>query len=888
MYGGGPLGGAPYGADAGGEHTPPEVPFGASLLGMSSASATPVVPVYWVLTTALPEVAVSKHVAPLQPAFQTSPVHLEQPVFDRQAPQPGKTFQVSALLQSPQVAGDAAYQVVMLAAESAISTSAEADVAGTSAATATADRHTYLRAQAAGTSAASLWLGEWIEADVQGRATATAAPDLSIRRRIKVRYRFNAPPGDRFYLRFAREEDGSGYTSVSGRADTQWAEMEVFSVLRAGRFTLQVEYARPANSPTTGYEFAVYIDALTITDSQGVRIEGFESETPVLSRTGTWTRTTEVAYEGSYSLKSPPTAPDQTSTTTFTFELRDEYHGVLPPGCTFWAKADTLALPDGSPVTSLPMGQHFQPPLAASGGAPTFVASAPALGGQPALRFAASEALVGRTPQRSPVYTAFVVYVAEDVSTARMALHVGTSRDIGHGIASRRDDTHSIGVLHGGYGSPWRGTELTPEAGRAEIIAAEHAGNTGNGTLRIWRAGGAGTPQWVGSTSGVQVPFSDSATGVWLGADGGADRRFQGLIAEALVFDRALPDAERDQVLRYLAEKYKIATTFSDGSEFPYGLLRASARGVATATATVLPTPPPPTGIIGGHHCPSRQVQLAWKNPCAGGDDLSLPFDYAVIRYFWDISGGRDLDTRTAVVGFGLDNQDVGWARNRSVGGGVLQWASDNTNVGYEAVLVDFPKLRELDPTAAEARIRMRAFWYAVANDRNFHIQFTTYRGGTMAPSGYNYVNHGGEQVQDIWVQRYAPTQISTNVDGDPMGFLVFDYTTGTAWIEDDEISAPPPPENCGLYLYDVAYRIPGETEMRVLASGVPGFSYTVPDGTFPPGVYDFFVRRSDWQLSLWSQVSVTVGVCATATWDCVQRRLIVTWGNPCAEGAHG
>ena len=103
---------------------------------------------------------------------------------------------------------------------------------------------------------------------------------------------------------------------------------------------------------------------------------------------------------------------------------------------------------------------------------------------------------------------------------------------------------------------------------------------------------------------------------------------------------------------------------------------------------------------------------------------LLEPFDFLVIKYKWPQTGGKDLDTRTAIVGSSdgaINGQDVGWNRGliydatkRYIGDKndpYLLWGGDNTGSGGESVLINFKKLSEdlPDPTF---EIRLRAFFY--------------------------------------------------------------------------------------------------------------------------------------------------------------------------------
>lgn len=164
--------------------------------------------------------------------------------------------------------------------------------------------------------------------------------------------------------------------------------------------------------------------------------------------------------------------------------------------------------------------------------------------------------------------------------------------------------------------------------------------------------------------------------------------------------------------------------------------------------------------------------------------DALAPFDFAVIRYRWD-TGGRDLDTRTALINTGgiYDGVDLGWSRG-TASGTYLRWAGDNTgNPGAEAVAVDFPQLAVGYPALVTIDIRLRAFWYGDRYSGDFIIEFQTFLGGAMQQSGTDWVNVGGALVQTLSVDRNSVTQQSLDINGDPMGVLRYTVATKTGEI---------------------------------------------------------------------------------------------------------
>lgn len=147
-------------------------------------------------------------------------------------------------------------------------------------------------------------------------------------------------------------------------------------------------------------------------------------------------------------------------------------------------------------------------------------------------------------------------------------------------------------------------------------------------------------------------------------------------------------------------------------------------------------------------------------------------FDFAVIRYIWDGNGGIDLDTRTRIINPSR-NIDVGWSRAVS-DGAYLFWNGDNTGSGVESVLLNLKQLKQDFSNQNNFEISLRAYWYSQKNTGNFSIQFESYKGGTMQPNGFDYVNVGGHSVQSMTLNANVQHQQNSNNDGVEVGRLTY------------------------------------------------------------------------------------------------------------------
>lgn len=200
-------------------------------------------------------------------------------------------------------------------------------------------------------------------------------------------------------------------------------------------------------------------------------------------------------------------------------------------------------------------------------------------------------------------------------------------------------------------------------------------------------------------------------------------------------------------------------------------------------------------GVMGDPVCSSSADVECIMPPPPTGPNVLEPFDFAVVRYRWWGDGGKDLDTRTGFIGLDpkYDGVYVGWARGYELPPTppyLLHHGRDNTQSdAAEAVLVNFPEIRKQYPGILQTSIALRAFWYEARSSGNIELEFATYAGGVMIQDGTNFINEGGRLVQRISYGVNVVVQTSSDIDGQFLGTLVYDFRTDTARI----LISPPP-----------------------------------------------------------------------------------------------
>ena len=134
--------------------------------------------------------------------------------------------------------------------------------------------------------------------------------------------------------------------------------------------------------------------------------------------------------------------------------------------------------------------------------------------------------------------------------------------------------------------------------------------------------------------------------------------------------------------------------------------------------------------------------------------------DYIVIRYKW--TTGSDLDSHTRITNSSntnISNYAVGWYAsgsyipidNPNEQTNLMNWAGDNQGTGQESILINVSNMKEIytSDLPNTVNIELRCGWWGSIGD-DVYIQIDGYKNGTMHPSGFEYVNIGGELKYSI------------------------------------------------------------------------------------------------------------------------------------------
>lgn len=164
-------------------------------------------------------------------------------------------------------------------------------------------------------------------------------------------------------------------------------------------------------------------------------------------------------------------------------------------------------------------------------------------------------------------------------------------------------------------------------------------------------------------------------------------------------------------------------------------------------------------------------------------DNDIMDFDFAVLRYRWGESAGKDLDTRTFIKTPNRSENIVGWDKlDNDLN--YLIWNDDNLGNGVESVLIDLKSIITDHPNESIIEISISAFWYSLVRSGDLRIEFVSYKDGAMVPDGFDWINIGGTQVQTLFVDSNTQLlEFNKDTPGQPIALFTFNNDTKTGSI---------------------------------------------------------------------------------------------------------
>ena len=139
----------------------------------------------------------------------------------------------------------------------------------------------------------------------------------------------------------------------------------------------------------------------------------------------------------------------------------------------------------------------------------------------------------------------------------------------------------------------------------------------------------------------------------------------------------------------------------------------------------------------------------------------------------------------------------LGWNRQTQwpqSGTPILKWGGDNTGQGYESVLVNLVRFKQLYPSETTIVVDMRAFWFGETGTNPVNVAATMYKGGTITgPSSYTFGNSGYSELKVInsVAKTITLNTTSAGTAGDRVATLTYDLTTNSGIFNNNDTTTP-------------------------------------------------------------------------------------------------
>lgn len=207
-------------------------------------------------------------------------------------------------------------------------------------------------------------------------------------------------------------------------------------------------------------------------------------------------------------------------------------------------------------------------------------------------------------------------------------------------------------------------------------------------------------------------------------------------------------------------------------------------------------------------------VVITDSNGCTIQASLTLgqsatKFDADWIMVSYEFTDGTDLDTRTriAIPDIGQDTQPeyLGWSCLTvypTSGTPILAWGYDNTGTGFESVLIDLVRFKQLYPLETEFTIDLRGFWYGAQGFNPVNAGVTLWKGGIPVKNGcialgtpYCWTNPTAAFTKTIdsvpKVVTLKPISNKGQSPGERIATMKYNLTTFVAILDNNDITTP-------------------------------------------------------------------------------------------------
>lgn len=204
-------------------------------------------------------------------------------------------------------------------------------------------------------------------------------------------------------------------------------------------------------------------------------------------------------------------------------------------------------------------------------------------------------------------------------------------------------------------------------------------------------------------------------------------------------------------------------------------------------------------------------IEITDSNACTASTTVTLGqtatrFDADWIMATFEFTDGADLDTRTriAIPDIGQDAQPkyLGWAVLSSypgVGVPIITWGGDNTGTGFESVLINVSRFKELFPSETQFTVDLRGFWFNAPGVNPVIAAVTLWKGGTPIHNGcfnFCWTNPTAlftgtiDSVPKV-ITLFPPNGSESTSSGERLATLKYDLVNFIAVLNNADVTTP-------------------------------------------------------------------------------------------------
>jgi len=201
-------------------------------------------------------------------------------------------------------------------------------------------------------------------------------------------------------------------------------------------------------------------------------------------------------------------------------------------------------------------------------------------------------------------------------------------------------------------------------------------------------------------------------------------------------------------------------------------------------------------------------IVITDSNACTATTTVTLGisatlFDADWIMVTYEFVDGLDLDTRSRIavpdIGQNTQPEYLGWdvlEAFPATGIPIVKWGDDNVGTGFESILINIPRFKQLFPAETEFIVDLRCFWFDEVGVIPVVAGVTLWKGGLPVEDGcggYCWTNPTATATGTIDSVPKVITLNTTdgNTSGERLATLKYNLNTFIAVLNNADVTTP-------------------------------------------------------------------------------------------------